>query len=288
LAQSPYRILAPAKINFHLHITGRRDDGYHTLDSLVAFTNFYDEISITKNIDYHLKTNTVLDCKTEDNLVTRATYMLANQFSVKPDICIDLKKSIPAGSGLGGGSADAAATLNALNHFWKLDAPEPLLQKFASELGSDISACLGDKPIIMRDTGNSLHPAPTFPTLYGILVTPQTPCPTPLVYKAYQESGHKFSQNVVFPNAFDTAHSLCDFLNNQTQNDLTDAAIAVNHDVKKVLDELRNLKDGLLTRLSGSGSSCYTIFENKESALKYTQLMQNARPEWMVRQIEIN
>jgi 4-diphosphocytidyl-2-C-methyl-D-erythritol kinase len=288
LAKSPYKTLAPAKINLHLHITGRRDDGYHTLDSLVAFTNLYDEITITEDHDYHLKMNTALDCKTEDNLVTRATYMLAHHFSVKPNICIDLKKSIPVGAGLGGGSTNAAAVLIALREFWKLDASDDLLKKIASNLGSDISACIECKPIIMRDTGNTLFPAPKFPTLYGILVAPQTPCPTPLVYKAYQELGHIFSQDVIFSNSFNTAQSLCDFLRNKTNNDLTDAAVAVNPDVKTVLAALGNLKDGLLTRLSGSGSSCYTIFESKENAVKYTQMMQDAHPEWIVKQIEIN
>lgn len=279
---------APAKINLHLHITGRRDDGYHILDSLVAFTNLYDTIEIRDSSQFELNTNNVPHCPIEDNLVTRAVHLMCNHFKIEPHIHIDLTKAIPVGAGLGGGSADAAAALLGLRDYLKLDAPDTLLQKFASELGSDIVACLQDKPIVMRDTGNTLLPAPTFPNLYAVLVAPQPLCPTPLVYKAYQELGYPFSQNIIFPNAFDTAQSFCNFLNNQTQNDLTAAAMTINPDVKTVLDELENLEDGLLTRLSGSGSSCFTIFKNENTAIKQSQIIQKNHPEWSVKAIKIN
>jgi 4-diphosphocytidyl-2-C-methyl-D-erythritol kinase len=279
---------APAKINLHLHITGRKDDGYHLLDSLVAFTNLYDTIEIRDASQFELTINNAPDCPIADNLVTRAVHLLCNHFKIPPHIHIDLTKAIPMGAGLGGGSADAAATLLALRDFWKLDAPPPLLQKFASELGSDIVACLQDKPMIMRDTGNTLLPAPTFPTLYGVLVIPPTHCPTPLVYKIYKDLNHKFSQNIIFPDAFDSTQSFCDFLNTKTQNYLTAAAIAVNPDVKTVLHELENLENGLLTRLSGSGSSCFTLFKNETTATKQCQIIQDKHPEWSVKYIRIN
>lgn len=279
---------APAKINLHLHITGRRDDGYHLLDSLVAFTNLYDTIEIREASQFELNINNAPHCPIEDNLVTRAVNLLCNHFKIEPHTHIDLTKAIPMGAGLGGGSADAAATLLALRDFWKLDAPDTLLQKFASQLGSDIVACLQNKPIMMRDTGNTLLPAPTFPTLHAVLVTPQTPCPTPLVYKAYQNLGHQFSQNIIFPDTFDSAQSFCDFLNTQTQNDLTASAITINPDVKTVLHELENRDDGLLTRLSGSGSSCFTIFKDETTSTKQSQMIQEKHPEWMVKAIRIN
>jgi 4-diphosphocytidyl-2-C-methyl-D-erythritol kinase len=279
---------APAKINLHLHITGRRDDGYHLLDSLVAFTNLYDRIEIRDASQFELTINNAPDCPIANNVVTRAVHLLCNHFKIPPHIHIDLTKAIPMGAGLGGGSADAAATLLALRDFWKLDAPNTLLQKFASELGSDIVACLQDKPIIMRDTGNTLLPAPKFPTLYGVLVIPKTPCPTPLVYKIYKDLNHKFSQNIIFPDSFENAQSFCEFLKDGTQNDLTAAAIAVNPDVKTVLHELENLEDSLLTRLSGSGSSCFTIFKCEETSTKQSQTIQDRHPEWTVKSIRIN
>ena len=281
-------IHAPAKINLHLHITGRRDDGFHKLDSLVAFTNFSDEISIRENPSYRLNILNSSECPIDDNLITRAVKLLTQHFDIKPNINIDLKKSIPMGAGLGGGSSDAAAVLIALRDFWKLDAPDDLLKKFASELGSDVVACLHNKPLIMRDTGNALLPAPKFPTLYGVLVVPKTPCSTPLVYKKYMELNSGFSQNVEFPNSFDTVFSLCAFLNKHTRNDLTKAAIAINPDVGIILNKLKNLEDNLLTRLTGSGSGCYTLTATEDLAIKSSNALQKFFPDWFVKHIRIN
>lgn len=284
----PITIHAPAKINLHLHITGRRDDGYHNLDSLVAFIDFFDEISIRDNSSYNLHINNAPDCDKTNNLVTRATKLLAAHFDIKPNINIDLTKLIPMGAGLGGGSSDAATTLIALRDFWKLDVPDYLLEKFASELGSDIVACLHKKPLIMRKTGNTLLPAPRFPTLYGVLIVPKKLCPTPLVYKKYMELNSDFSQNVEFPNSFDTALTLCDFLNKHTQNDLTKAAVAVNPDVGIILNVLENSKDNLLTRMTGSGSGCYTLYEYEDFATKRVYDFEKIFPEWLVKKIRIN
>lgn len=266
-------------------MTGRRADGYHHLDSLVAFTDFCDRIEISESDTYELHCPPSL---LQDNLITKATHLMSSHFNIEPKVHIHLEKNIPVGAGLGGGSANAAATLLALRTFWNLNASQELLQKFASELGSDIVACLEGKPVIMRDTGNSLVTAPQFPTLFGVLVNPNTPCSTPLVYKTYVRTASPFSMNVAFPDSFETAHDICNFLNAKTRNDLTDAAIAVNPDVGQVLTALEKNKNGLMTRLSGSGSSCYTIFENEAIARESTLSMQKNYPAWTSTLVRIN
>jgi 4-diphosphocytidyl-2-C-methyl-D-erythritol kinase len=279
---------ARAKINLHLHITGRRINGYHCLDSLVAFTDLCDELIITDCSDFQLKTNVALDCPASDNLVTRATNIIANYFDLYPHVCIDLMKSIPAGAGLGGGSADAAATLLALRDYWNLNASDDLLKKLAAQLGSDIAACLSYAPVIMRDTGNTLYVAPKLPTLYSVLIVPTTSCPTQSVYKTYAEQNLPFSSEVEFPSEFIDVHSLCDFLRKHTHNDLTAAAIAVNPTVGDVLNTLQSSPDSLLVRLSGSGSGCYSVFENMDMAIKQASALKENHPEWYVKPIVIN
>ncbi len=268
-------------------MTGRRDDGYHNLDSLVVFTDLYDVLKIEDAPSYHLTINNSEDCSVENNLVTQATHLIAEHFKIQPRLLIDLTKNIPLGAGLGGGSADAAAILLMLNDYWNLQASPALLEKFASALGSDIVACLKQKPVIMRETGNILCPAPQFPTLYGILVHPRTPCATPWVYKTYAISNSKFSTIVKFPENFKTSQEFCDFLKSETRNDLTAAAIAINPDVDLVLSALNNLDDTLLTRMSGSGSTCFAIFATKEKAIQHSQTIQKNNPEWWVKPVTI-
>jgi 4-diphosphocytidyl-2-C-methyl-D-erythritol kinase len=287
---------ARAKINLHLHITGRRNDGFHLLDSLVAFTNLCDHLRVTTEPSYHLridgqpafKTTLLNDCPMDDNLITRATRLLSDHFTIPPHVGIDLTKSIPLGAGLGGGSADAAATLKMLCTFWNLKASDNLLVSLASQMGSDIVACLNDAPVIMRDTGSIIFPAPKFPMLYGLLVNPNTPCPTPAVYKYVRETQKTFSKDSIFPAQFVTGHDLCTFLNTHTHNDLTDAAIAVNPDVRYVLNALEKMPDCQLARLSGSGSTCFGIFENEDISNKARDSLQKDHPEWWVKTVRIN
>ncbi len=275
---------AHAKINLHLHITGRAENGYHLLDSWVAFTDWSDAISITPSDKYELTITGEFskNLGDDDNLITRAAHLLAAHFNIAPNVHITLDKSIPLGAGLGGGSADAACVLLALRDVWNLTASDDLLHSFASQLGSDISACLSKTPVIMRYTGNTLLPAPTSPTIYAILVNPNTPCPTPLVYKNYAASDAPFSSPVTFPE-FTTSRDMCEFLKTHTRNDLTDAAIATNPDVARVLHALSNLNNAQLTRLSGSGSTCFALFETKDFANDAHDIIQKNNPDWWVR-----
>lgn len=288
-------MLAPAKINLHLHITGRAENGYHLLDSLVAFTSLCDEIHIgpsdTFKLDLSGNTSLSASCTQQDNLVSRAAYALAAHTGLAPHIHIELLKKIPLAGGLGGGSADAAATLRLLKEQWKIESDE-ILKTVAASLGSDIVACLYNKPVIMRETGNTLLPAPTLPKLYGLLANPNLPCPTPEVYKAYTQMQPPFSHNTIFPDKFDSAIELCAFLRENTRNDLTNAAISVAPPIKTVLQSLNQIPNCLLSRLSGSGATCFALFESAPHAREGLLQMRKDHPDiWAdtwIEPVEIN
>lgn len=285
------RSSALAKINLHLHITGRADNGYHLLDSLVAFTSLGDDIQITPSDKFQLNIsgNMTLasSCAEQDNLISRVTHLLAQHLGIAPNVQIDLFKRIPLAGGLGGGSADAATTLLLLKEIWNIPSHDAL-ETVAASLGSDITACLYNKPVVMRETGNKIMPAPSMPTLYGILANPNVSSPTPTVYKTYAESKVAFSEDIQFPENFQSIASLCDFLKEHTRNDLTDAAIAIAPEIKPTLDALEQLPDCRLARLSGSGATCFALFESEAQAnTAYVQMTQN-HPNLWAEQVQIN
>ncbi len=282
------KAFASAKINLHLHITGRADDGYHHLDSLVAFTGLKDEITIRPSDKFALHiSGKAIDCSAQDNLISRATHSLASQFKVAPNINVNLVKNIPLAAGLGGGSADAATTLLLLKEFWNITS-NTAVKDIAASLGSDIVACLYGKPVIMRETGNNILPAPKLPKLYVLLVNPNVACPTPHVYKNYAAATHQFSNDIVFPASFDTAKSLCAFLSVNTTNDLTDAAIEVAPEIQTVLTELEALQNCLLTRLSGSGATCFALFDTVDATNECAAIIKKNHPQWWVMPTTIN
>jgi 4-diphosphocytidyl-2-C-methyl-D-erythritol kinase len=284
-------MLANAKINLHLHITGRAENGYHLLDSLVAFTSLSDEISIKPSDSFKLNiagsTSLSSVCSEQDNLISRATHLLAQHLGIAPHVAIRLLKNIPLAGGLGGGSADAAATLLLLKDIWQIKSND-VLEKIAASLGSDIVACLYNTPVIMRDTGNKILNAPKMPHLHGLLVNPNVQSPTPEVYKTYAQSKRQFSDNIIFPEQFHSAMELCAFLKVHTHNDLTDAAISIAPEIGIVLNALDQIPNKLLARLSGSGATCFALFENAGDAQSGYELIQKAYPDFWAKIITIN
>lgn len=286
------KILAPAKINLHLHITGRAENGFHLLDSLVAFTDIADEIVFQPANIFKLQiegnNHLAEECKEQDNLVSKAIHLYEELYHPPSSVLVTLKKNIPVGAGLGGGSADAATTLKALRILWETPLTEGELTNLAMQLGSDVTACLSNSPCIMRGIGHEIHPAPQFPELYAVLAKPPTSCNTQSVYKTYAQSQKSFSDHSVFPEKFSSSEALCTFLNQSTRNDLTEAAIAVNSDVKEVLTSLEKITSSMLVRLSGSGSTCFALFENYKEAQDQALHLSKNHPSWWIKATKIN
>jgi len=255
---------APAKINLHLHVTGRRADGYHLLDSLVAFAGVGDTIEFSEADELNLSiSGPEADrlAAEPDNLVLRAARLLAQDSKIKPTGQLLLRKHLPIASGIGGGSADAAATLRLLAQVWNIDADLPSL---AARLGADVPVCIASQAALMQGIGEILHPAPQIPEVGIVLANPRVTLPTAAVFKA--RSG-AYSAAAQLPTAWPDARAMAASLA-QLANDLEAPAISLCPPVADVLTALGALPGALLARMSGSGASCFALFDTPAAAAR--------------------
>ncbi len=263
-------VIAPAKLNLCLSITGRRADGYHLLDSLFVFCGLVDTLTIRAGHGLSLQqSGPFADRLPADagNLVLRAAHLLAREAGCSPEAALHLHKAIPVAAGLGGGSADAAAALNGLNRFWGLDWPFERLEKLAAQLGADVPACLRSRPVRARGVGDLLSPAPVMPSCAVLLVNPLAPTPTPAVFKAFAAANPEIvpRERGPWPAAFDHLPALVDRLDARG-NDLLPAALQVTPVIADVLATLKSTPEALYAGLSGSGATCFALFEDVSQA----------------------
>jgi 4-diphosphocytidyl-2-C-methyl-D-erythritol kinase len=257
------REFAPAKINLHLLVTGRRDDGYHLLDSLVVFAAVGDWLTVAPADDLSLTINGPFAsglAAEPDNLVLRAARALADLAGIRPTGALTLEKNLPVASGIGGGSADAAAALRLLSRFWGVSSA---LDALAPRLGADVPVCLLNRPARMSGIGEILAPAPKVPPAGLVLVNPGVAISTPAVFRA--RSG-EFSPAADFPvegwsDAEQLARSLA-----ATHNDLEPPARSLAPVIGDALSALGGGGDCLLARMSGSGATCFGLFPSAQAA----------------------
>ncbi|PWC56425.1 4-diphosphocytidyl-2C-methyl-D-erythritol kinase [Azospirillum sp. TSO22-1] len=273
---------APAKLNLYLHVLGRRADGYHELDSLVAFADVGDRLTVSPAHDGpHLAiagpfAAPLLAEDPAGNLVTRAAAALAERLGRAPAVRIDLEKNLPVASGIGGGSADAAACLRALARLWGVPADAPELSEIGGRLGADVPVCLAGRPAYFGGIGDRLDPAPALPETHIVLVNPGVPVPTPAVFKARQGG---FSAPARFAESPATAAELAARLAGR-RNDLTAPALTVAPVVATVLEALAATPGCLLPRLSGSGATCFALYATAAEAQTAAERLM--RPGWWV------
>jgi len=272
---------APAKLNLSLQVVGKRIDGYHLLDSLVAFADIGDEIVVAPNELLTLSIDGPFApalLETPDNLVLRAARVLAESLGVADGAKVRLTKNLPVASGIGGGSADAAATLRALGQLWG-GLPEPdRLAELAYALGADTIACLASAPAWMSGTGEILEPVGALPEAGLVLVNPGVAVATPQVFRA--RSG-PFSRPARFDMPGDAA-GLARALAG-TANDLAAAARTLAPAIGEVLAALENLPGTLIARMSGSGATCFALYAGRADAKAAAdRLRASAPPGWWV------
>ncbi len=250
---------APAKVNLYLHLTGRRDDGYHLLDSLVVFAGIGDTLSAapadTLSLDVTGPFAAGLASE-PDNLVLRAARALAaaNGATVGANLVLD--KHLPVASGIGGGSADAAAALRLLCRLWRV-APQPsLLASLAAGLGADVPVCLAGGAARMGGVGERLKPPPLLPACGIALVNPGTAVSTAEVFRARRGT---WSEPAALPAGWDDVAAMAADLG-VLRNDLEPAAIALCPVIGDVLAELAATPGCLLARMSGSGATCFGLY----------------------------
>ncbi|WP_432761263.1 4-(cytidine 5'-diphospho)-2-C-methyl-D-erythritol kinase [Roseomonas indoligenes] len=257
---------APAKINLHLHVTGRRPDGYHLLDSLVVFAGAADRVTAApgEGLTLALEGPEAGGLAAEpDNLVLRAARLLAEAAGRDlPGVALRLEKRLPVASGIGGGSADAAAALRLLDRFWGLGLGEARLRELALRLGADVPVCLASRPALMQGIGEVLAPAPALPGFGLVLANPRVAVATPGVFRARQGG---FSSPAALPEGWTDAAGLAAGLL-ALRNDLEPPAITLCPPVAEVLAALRALPGALMARMSGSGATCFALFPDAEAA----------------------
>ena len=264
---------APAKINLTLHVTGQRADGYHLLDSLVVFADVGDRVSVRRAERLSLQITgpqaAVLPVD-EDNLVLRAARVMGARAA------ITLEKVLPVASGIGGGSADAAATLRALA---RMDSKALPAARDVLALGADVPVCLQGRAVRMQGVGETLSPVPPLPDAWLVLVNPGVAVATPEVFR-----GLSHKENAPMPREIPRLRSpaeLAAFLQ-MTRNDMESAALALTPVIGTVKSALTAQPGCRIARMSGSGATCFGLFDDGLAASAAARAIQLAQPAWWV------
>ncbi len=254
---------APAKVNLYLHVLGRAPGEYHYLDSVAVFGPAFDALRAEPADELSLDVTGPFAAGLggDDNLVLRAARALAAAARISPRARLSLDKQLPVASGIGGGSSDAAAALRLLSRLWGLSPAEPL--EVAAGLGADVPVCVALQPSRMGGIGEVLRPVPALPRMGVLLVNAGVPVVTADVFRRFTGP---FSPPADLPDAFSTVDALVDALR-ATRNDLEVPATSLCPTIADVLYALRGLPGCRLARMSGSGGTCFGLFDAPEAAI---------------------
>jgi 4-diphosphocytidyl-2-C-methyl-D-erythritol kinase len=287
-------ILAPAKINLFLHVTGRRDDGLHLLDSLVAFTDIGDEVKIEPAAEFSFKVkgpfassfavNEHSSHPHSDNIVVKAAHALAHLAGHKLNVAITLQKNLPLASGIGGGSSDAAACIWGLMKLWSVPPQAPYLNDLLLTLGADVPVCFQCQSTRMRGIGEDIALLSQMPECPIVLVNPGVSCSTADIFKSFELSPAPVAD---MPERFDDIHMLCEFLK-LADNHLYDAAREKLPILSEVIKAQQATKDVLISRMSGSGATCFALYETAQAAQRAADDIAIAHPAWWVKRGWLN
>ncbi|HEX3953081.1 MAG TPA: 4-(cytidine 5'-diphospho)-2-C-methyl-D-erythritol kinase [Stellaceae bacterium] len=275
------RAFAPAKVNLYLHVVGRRADGYHLLDSLVAFADIGDWVTAAPAEALSLTIDGPeageLATAGEENLVSRAAGLLAEAIGQPSRAAfLHLEKRLPVSSGIGGGSSDAAATLRALMHLWDVASEPATMAALALGLGADVPVCLTAEPAWLGGIGEQIAPIAGLPPAGIVLANPRRALATPQVFRGRQGPFGQSGRFAAMPgDAADLAAILA-----SRRNDLTDAALTIVPGIADVLHRLGELPGALLARMSGSGATCFALFEDRASASAARAALVRTHPQW--------
>ena len=281
--------LACAKINLALHVTGRRTDGYHNIESLVVFADCGDVLGAAPSADGRMR----LTVKGEfagsltettgphDNLVTRAASDLARAAGKAevPPTKLTLTKRIPVAAGLGGGSADAAAALRLLNREWRLNLAAGRLAEVARGIGADVPMCLASRPLLAKGIGEKITPVAGMPTIPIVLAHPGIPVETAAVFA--QLAARDGEPLPALPAKFASLLEVIFWLR-QARNDLAEPAALVNKAAVSAAKALMRDPDCLFARMSGSGAAAFGIFITLQAAERAAERLRAAKPAWWV------
>ena len=277
---------APAKVNLSLHVLGRRADGYHEIDSLVAFAGIGDCVTFRPGERLELAVSGPTGASagaTEDNLVLKAARALSQRVEGLRLGQFLLDKQLPVAAGLGGGSSDAAAALRLLAQSNDLSLQDARLHAAAQVTGADVPVCLEPTARLMRGIGEILSGPIHLPEIAAVLVNPGVAVATKDVFAALQApalTGPPEPDEFIAIDA--DAASLVPMLAGR-RNDLQTPAIRIQPVIADVLRALERSANCLLARMSGSGATCFGLFGSNGTAEEAARKMQAAHPAWWVR-----
>jgi 4-diphosphocytidyl-2-C-methyl-D-erythritol kinase len=278
--------LAPAKVNLLLHVGAPTSDGFHPVYSLMVFANLGDQVTLTPGGSGFRVVGPFASGLAEesDNLVTRARDAVLAAAAARPAAFgLTLYKALPVASGLGGGSSDAAATLRLVRDHVGLDLDDDRLRDIAARLGSDTPACVDPRPVIATGRGECLAPCPPFPDLPIVLVNPGVASPTGPVYRAYDAAVSPMGANAPpWPARVSSPADMAAFLKT-CRNDLQAPAVALQPAIAETLAEIAAAPEALLTRMSGSGATCFALCGDSAAAAALAARLAAVRPNWWVR-----
>ena len=277
---------APAKLNLYVHVLGRRADGRRDLDSLIVFTEIGDRLTMRPAASLSLEVRGAFAGALgvgEDNLVMRAARALQNTAGGSPGAAIVLEKEIPVAAGLGGGSADAAATLRLLARLWEVDDAPAHLAELAAQLGSDVAACLHGQPCYVVGAGDSVEPAPELAHFHTVLVNPGVALATGDVFAAFDEANATASEVARLVAPVRGHEELAEQLRARS-NDLEAVGTVLVPEIALALETLAGLSGCLLARMSGSGATCFGLFARAEDAAAGAAVLRQTFEDWWVRE----
>ncbi|MDB9762589.1 4-(cytidine 5'-diphospho)-2-C-methyl-D-erythritol kinase [Alphaproteobacteria bacterium] len=282
-----------AKINLSLNIINKRDDGYHNLNSDVIFANIYDSIKIkvlntnNKNIDLKINGRFKKDLSNQpkQNIVYKAASYFMKKYNIKSDILITLNKNLPVASGIGGGSADAAATLRKLLKLFNINKSmfyKNLYTEIGKELGADIPVCLYSSALNIKNIGEKISNFPInlkkiiINNNYIILITPNKPISTKIVFNHWRKNLQR--TNIINKNKDCPTIGV---------NDLKSTAENIEHSII-IAQKILSIQNGIkYFGMSGSGATCFGLFRKKNLATKAENKIKQLRPKWWVKSASI-
>jgi 4-diphosphocytidyl-2-C-methyl-D-erythritol kinase len=282
----PLATRAPAKINLTLHVLGRRADGYHELESLVAFAGTGDDLRLEPgpSLALHVGGPTgALAGNDADNLVLKAARLLMERVDGLRVGAFHLTKRLPVAAGIGGGSSDAAAALRLLARLNGLPLSHPALREAARLTGADVPVCLEPRARMMRGAGEELGPQLDLPRLFAVLVNPRVPVETPAVFKALElQPGQVLDGARHPPLEGASPDSLLDALK-AARNDLEPPARRVQPLVGEALGLVAETRGCRLARMSGSGATVFGLYDDCKAAAEVAKAIQRERQGWWVK-----
>jgi 4-diphosphocytidyl-2-C-methyl-D-erythritol kinase len=285
-----------AKVNLSLRVVGRRVDGYHDLESVVAFADCADRLTLTSGLELSLKTTGPLAeaCgDTADNLVLKAARLLSERVPALKLGEFILDKVLPVAAGIGGGSADAAAALRLLARLNGIALDDPRLNDVALLTGADVPVCLASRACDMAGVGETLVPL-SLPKLPCVMINPRLPVATKDVFKALGLRNGELlvgaSDVIEAPAWPEAGASIADWVEalSAVANDLEAPAMRIQPAISKVLSALCSADDVLLARMSGSGATCFAIFSEHAAAQRAAQKIVHDHPAWWVHAGELS